>query len=140
MTTKEPMAKILIIDDSSLIRAKIKQMLSSYDHSKIETQVEPSFSLEYVQKYKPDTVILDLELKGINGLLLLKQIKEIDPRIRVIVFTNLAMAAYKNMSKKLNADYFFDKTTEIPEFLGLFRPNKSITTDGMAGVSATSAQ
>ncbi len=134
------MTKILVLDDSSLIKAKIKQMLSSYDHSKIETQIEPDFGLEYVQQHRPDVVILDIELKGMNGLLLLKEIKEFDPKIKVIVFTNLAMTAYKNMSKKLNADYFFDKTTEIPDFLRLFRSTDHFANSMITGVSATSAR
>jgi two-component system, NarL family, invasion response regulator UvrY len=134
------MTKILVIDDSALIRSKIKQMLSTYDQSKIETHIEPTFGLEYVQKHKPDVVILDIELKGINGLLLLKQIKEFDPKIKVIVFTNLVMTAYKNMSMKLNADHFFDKTTEIPEFLGLFRKNTFISNNLVSAISATNAQ
>ena len=125
------MTKILVIDDSALIRSKIKQMLSSYDHSKIETQIEPNVGLSYIQEHKPDIVILDIELKDINGLLLLKEIKAFDPKIKVIVFTNLAMVAYKNMSKKLNADYFFDKTTEIPEFLELFRSD-NFNSNGLA--------
>jgi len=134
------MTEILVIDDSYQVRTKIKQMLSSYDHSKIETQIEPNLGLEYIHKHRPGIVILDIELKGINGLLLLKQIKEFDETIKVIIFTNLAMAAYKNMSRKLNADYFFDKTTEIPEFLGLFNPKSPVSNGLINGISAASSR
>lgn len=71
----------------------------------------------------PDIVILDINMPGKNGLDLLLEIKlMINPSI-VIIMSNDADSYYRNLCKKMGADYFFDKSTEfhkIPEVLNGF--------------------
>src|SRR5690606_20612888 len=44
-------------------------------------------ALEIVRKDKPDLVLLDMKIPGMDGLEILKQIKKIDTRVKVIMMT-----------------------------------------------------
>ena len=47
--------------------------------------METSFGI--VQKHWPDLVLLDMKIPGMDGIEILKRMKEIDPEIRVIIMT-----------------------------------------------------
>lgn len=106
--------KILIADDSFLIRERLKELLS--DILKIEDFIEAENSVETIQLISetiPDIVILDIRMPGGGGLEVLKKINKKSLPIKIIVFTNYPYPQYKKKCFELGADYFFDKATEF---------------------------
>jgi len=77
--------KLLIIDDDKNLRASMKLGLED-DYAVIEAP-NGSEGLKKVIKEKVDLVLLDLRLPDTSGLKLLKEIKEIDPSLNVIMIT-----------------------------------------------------
>ena len=84
------MKKILIIDDSPLIRKRIVELLMKSKDIRIAGEVgNGSDTIKWVERLKPDTVILDICLPDRNGISLLKTFKEHYPKIKVIMLTHL---------------------------------------------------
>lgn len=80
------MATILIVDDSAMSRRILRRILESAGH----TVLEAEDGMVAIEKYfldKPDLVLLDLIMKGMLGLEVLKKIRRIDARARVVVAT-----------------------------------------------------
>ena len=79
-------AAILIIEDELTLAKNIAIYLkrSGYDASVASTGED---GLAQIETLRPEAVLLDYALPGINGLEVLKRIKEIDPRIPVILMT-----------------------------------------------------
>lgn len=80
------MAKILIVDDSSLARRMLRQILEQRGH----TTLEASEGLAAIEQYfieKPDLVLLDLVMTGMPGLEVLEQLRQMDRDAKVIVAT-----------------------------------------------------
>ena len=77
---------ILVVDDEETIRFCLKEALESEGYE-IYTEEDGEKSLSLVKKVIPDLVILDLQLPGMNGLDLLREIKLHDPNILVILLT-----------------------------------------------------
>jgi len=78
--------KILIVDDDSSIR---KVMGFILEEAGYEVRSAPSGAdaLAMIDKDRPDLVLTDIKMPGIDGIALLKEIKKIDDSITVIVLT-----------------------------------------------------
>lgn len=85
--------KVLIIDDSVLIRKYVTQILSEIpDIEVIGCAPNGKIGLQKIFLYKPDVVILDIEMPEMNGLEVLRYLKEkVEPKDRphVIVFSSV---------------------------------------------------
>jgi len=80
--------RVLVVDDSALMRKVIPQMLAA--DSSIEvvgTAMDGSFCLKKIEELKPNVVTLDLEMPGMNGIEALKEIMRRQP-LPVIVFSS----------------------------------------------------
>jgi two-component system chemotaxis response regulator CheB len=67
--------KVLIVDDSALMRKLLTKILSTdRDIEVVGTAMDGSFALKKVEELKPDVVTLDLDMPNVDGLTALKQI------------------------------------------------------------------
>jgi DNA-binding NarL/FixJ family response regulator len=80
-----------------------------------ETAIGEVFALE------PDVVLIDIDLKAGTGFEVLRVLQEqsLAPDAIKIVLTSYANPEYRDLSIKLGADRFFDKSSETPEALAL---------------------
>ena len=86
--------KILTVDDCQLLRQGIKSVID--DHDDIEWVAEASNgteALEIIKETKPDVVVVDINMPGLNGIETTRKIKDYDSMINV-----LALSAHLNQS------------------------------------------
>lgn len=82
-------ANILVVDDQESMRDSCQQSLSRKGYE-VDTANNGEEGLDLLKKKSYDLVILDLKMPGLNGIDVLKKIKENDPEIVVIVITGHA--------------------------------------------------
>ncbi len=83
------MIKVLVVDDSLVMRKTISRMLAKDPAIQVVgTAVDGKDSLEKVELLKPDVITMDIEMPNMNGLDALKQIMAQDP-IPVIMMSAL---------------------------------------------------
>ena len=71
------MTSIIIIDDSAFIRKVLQRIISKHAQFRIIAEAKNGFEgLKKIQQYKPDIVILDVEMPLMTGLELLKEVKK----------------------------------------------------------------
>ena len=101
------MAKILIVEDDKFLRELIARKLTAENYQTIEA-IDGEEGLKKIKEEKPDLVLLDLILPGIDGFEVLSRIKE-DPSlasIPVIILSNLGQREDVERGMKLGAvDY-----------------------------------
>jgi two-component system, chemotaxis family, chemotaxis protein CheY len=112
------MAKILVIDDSSLSRRLMKKILEETGHEVIEAD-DGFTALEIFTLEKPELVMLDLTMPGLNGFEVLKQMKSIDARIRVIVASADVQSLTRTHAFNNGADGFINKPFIQEEIVNL---------------------
>lgn len=71
---KNKLCKILIIEDSTIIREKLKDILKNRNYN-IETLAGTSKVIEIIENYEIDLIILDINLENENGIDFLKKYK-----------------------------------------------------------------
>ncbi len=80
--------KILIADDHSVFREGLKRILAeAADISEIGEAANAQQLLERIQKERWDIVLLDISMPGKSGLEVLKEIKQINPRLAVLILS-----------------------------------------------------
>lgn len=83
------MIRVLIVDDSALVRKVITEELSRYDDIKIiGTAVDPYVARDKIVKLKPDVITLDMEMPRMDGLSFLAKLMRHYP-IPVVVLSSL---------------------------------------------------
>lgn len=106
--------RVLIVDDSQVVRDRLAEMLSGVPGVvAVDQATGPAVALVAFSRARPDLVVVDLRMPEGSGLSLLKAVKTIDKAIPVIVLTNFAYAQYRAECRAAGADYFFDKSSEF---------------------------
>ncbi len=71
-----PPVRVLVVDDSALMRKLIPQILRSNDSIEVVgTAIDGEFALKKIEELNPQVVTLDLEMPGIGGLETLRRIR-----------------------------------------------------------------
>ena len=80
---------VLIVEDHALTRFGLKTALEAHDSfGEVYEAENGERCIEAVIEFKPDLVIMDLGLPGINGIEATRQIKSFDDKIKVLVLTS----------------------------------------------------
>jgi CheY-like chemotaxis protein len=85
-------ATILIIDDSAFARKALNQILRLAGHNTLEATDEETALYIYRTK-KPDLVLLDLTMAGLQGKEVIAKLREIDPKVSVLIATSEELAS-----------------------------------------------
>jgi two-component system, chemotaxis family, chemotaxis protein CheY len=102
------MAKILVVDDSSLSRRTLRKILEAEGHE-INEAIDGDSALEQYFLDKPDLVLLDLVMKGMYGIDVLTKLREMDLEARVIVASADIQSSTHAMVKEGGAYAFITK-------------------------------
>jgi two-component system, NarL family, invasion response regulator UvrY len=82
------MIKILIVDDHSIVREGMKQILADIDDMRVAGEAaNGADALALVQKHVFDVVLLDISMPGRSGLDVLKELKNIQPHLPVLMLS-----------------------------------------------------
>jgi len=106
--------KFLIVDDSEIVRERLKAML--FEVPKVETisqAKDQQEATELLRDLNPEVMVLDIQMPGGSGIDLLHKVKKGQQPPLVIVLTNLSYPQYRKKCMDAGADFFFDKSTEF---------------------------
>lgn len=102
------MGKILVIDDEKATLSMFYLFLDAYGYT-VYTAENGTEGLAIFKKEKPEIVLTDIKMPGLDGLAVLQQIKEIDPHTAVIVITGHGDTALAEQAVALDAVDFINK-------------------------------
>jgi len=107
-------SQILIVDDELIIRESLAAWLQRDGHQ-IEALASGEDALQRLQKKRFDILFLDLKLEGMDGIEVLKQIKDIDQDITVVMITAYGSVATAVEAMKNGAYDYLMKPFEPEE-------------------------
>jgi DNA-binding NtrC family response regulator len=102
------MAKILVIDDEEGIRNLLDTLLDRKGYDVILAD-NGQKGLEVFRRARPDVVILDLKMPGMDGLTVLQQIRHLDPTQPVIILTGAGTPEMEQQVMALGVTDFVEK-------------------------------
>jgi len=101
-------ARILVVDDSGFARRSLRQLLEAAGYS-VDEAKDGHEALERYFLAKPDVVLLDMVMEGMNGLEVLSKLRELDKEARVVVATADIQASTKAEAQAGGASGFITK-------------------------------
>jgi len=117
-------SKLLIVDDQYGIRLLLHEIFKKEGYEVF--QAANGFqAIDIVIKDCPDLVILDMKIPGMDGVEILKRIKEINKEIKVILMTAYGELDIIEEAKKLGALRYFPKPFDIDEIKKVVREHTS---------------
>jgi two-component system invasion response regulator UvrY len=85
------MIKVLIVDDHALVRMGIRRILEDQPDIEVVGDAESGEkALILVKSHKPDIVLLDMKMPGIDGWEVTRRLKKSHPKVKVIAVTALS--------------------------------------------------
>lgn len=103
--------KLLIVDDSELLQARLKKAIADANDKICICQAFSCMEAsESFVSFEPDILILDIALPDGSGIDLLKKFKKENPAAIEIILTNYPTEEFNKRCKQLGADHFFDKS------------------------------
>lgn len=109
--------KVLVVDDEIDFLDLLRSRLEASGYSVI-TAMNGEDALDKVKKEKPDAVLLDILMPGLDGLDVLKRIRKEDERLPVFIITAFSNEERFRMANKFNASGFIIKTEDLQVEIG----------------------
>ena len=104
--------KILICDDSLLVRKQMKTVLSSNGYNNIIEALDGTGAVELFKKSKPDLVFMDIVMPKLSGVDALKEIMAYDSSARVVMVSSIGTQSNLKDAITLGAFSFLQKPFE----------------------------
>ncbi len=112
MTTEPHLkAHVLVVDDDDGYRSMLERILIRAGYS-VTTACDGLEGMKAVNSEQLDLVLVDVNLPGINGIEVVRQIQEIDNTLPCIVITGQGSAEYSLEALKAGAHWYLDKHFE----------------------------
>ena len=82
---------VLVVDDQTVVREGLAAILANYSEIEVIGQAADGVeALGVIKQTKPNVVLLDLQMPGLDGLATIPKIKEIAPSTRILVVTGFS--------------------------------------------------
>jgi len=108
------MATILAVDDDEKIRELLSTLLRRKGHH-VLTASHGQKGIDVFRRERPHVTILDFEMPDMDGLAVLRQIREIDPHAHVIMLTGAGTEAREKQARELGVTDFLAKGFSLHE-------------------------
>ncbi|MCK5325580.1 MAG: response regulator transcription factor [Woeseiaceae bacterium] len=130
--------RILIVDDHPVVRYGVKHILDSEADIEVVGDLDGIDGIDAVlTRLEPEVVLLDLELGDIQGVDALRQLRDVAPDLKVIVYTSHDEEEYIIQAAELGVDGYLLKGSPKEEIVSAVR---SVSDGGSAIESAVAAK
>jgi len=106
------MTRLLVVDDEPDICAFLKSFFEEREF-KVETALSGEAAIAAVEKFRPHVMLLDIKMGPVDGLTVLKKIKEKHPRTKVIMVTAIETKDKIEEAIRLGADNYVTKPLSL---------------------------
>lgn len=104
----------LIVDDSAFARFHLKRLMDSFENFIASEAANGSEAISEYKRLRPDIVLMDIVMPGIEGVETVRRICEADPAARVIMISSVSYREKVDEALAAGAKWFIPKpvTTE----------------------------
>jgi len=113
MTAATELPQILVIDDEMGPRESLRMLLKPNYQVHTADCVETGIKL--LREKNPDTIVMDIRMPGVSGIEGLRQIREIDPHLSVIMLTGFGALETAKEALRLGANDYISKPFDAHE-------------------------
>ena len=110
--------RILLADDHTLVRAGVRRILEAQPGITVAGEVsDGDAALEFLHAHPVDVLVLDLTMPGADGFEVLRQVKGMQPALKVLVLTMHSNAEYVARAVQDGADGYLLKDSAVQDLV-----------------------
>lgn len=109
--------KILVVDDHRIVREGIVAMLAKNENVEVAAVATGQDAITHSREDRPDVVLMDVLMPGMNGIEAARWIKEMDASIRVIILSMEVSREYLTAAMRTGVDGYLPKDIGLEELL-----------------------
>ncbi|WP_371656375.1 MULTISPECIES: response regulator [unclassified Streptomyces] len=114
--------RIVVVDDEPMVCVFLRTILDSADDLEVVDQAHDGASgVEAVRRSRPDVVLMDLRMPGMDGLTAIEHINAFAQPPHIVVLTTFDADQYVLRALRAGASGFLVKSTPPEELIGLVR-------------------
>ena len=114
--------RILLADDHVTVRQGLKMLIDSQDDMTVVSEAsDGAAAVEQARTIRPDVVVMDISMPGMNGLVATRTLKQIQPDSVVVILTRHGDDAYLQELLRSGADGYVLKQSAASELLQAIR-------------------
>ncbi|MBN7138754.1 DNA-binding response regulator [Lysobacter enzymogenes] len=117
----EPNVRVLIADDHTMVRESLAGLLRGAGVDVVAQAADGEETLQRTQELRPDVVVTDLSMPGLNGLEVIRRLREQAPAARVLVLTMHQEDEYILQAVRAGASGYVVKDSPAAELLAAVR-------------------
>ncbi len=111
--------RVCVIEDDPDVAFFMKTVLEKRADAVVTAITDPSVALSAIAEFEPDLVLTDIEMPGISGLDLLKELRERYPGMPVVVMTAHVSVDYAVSALRAQADEFLTKPVASADLVAI---------------------
>lgn len=108
---------IMVVDDSPFASKQIKDIVEDNGYEVIGYAKDGEEAIELYKELKPDIVILDIIMPGLNGLETAEILKKQDPAVKILMLSSLCDAGTMEEVKSIGVKHLIPKPLEADVLL-----------------------
>ncbi len=112
----KPKAHILIVDDEADLRTLLRHILTAQGYQITDAE-DGEEAIELIKRQKFDIALLDIQMPNINGIQVLKYIKDHSPQTKAVMLTGYADLKHAMEAKEFGARDFIGKPYKLEDVL-----------------------
>jgi len=112
MAEKKPICKILTVDDQMGIDSFFYEFFTVRNY-KVFNAASGKEAIKIVEKERPRIILLDINMRGMNGIETLEKIRQIDKEAVIIMVTGVKDEDTMKRAKELGADDYITKPLSL---------------------------
>jgi two-component system, NarL family, response regulator NreC len=114
--------RILLADDHVTVRQGLKMLIDSQDDMTVVSEAsDGTAAVEQARTLRPDVVVMDISMPGMNGLVATRTLKQIQPDSVIVILTRHGDDAYLQELLRAGADGYVLKQSAASELLQAIR-------------------
>ncbi|MFC4388790.1 response regulator [Gracilibacillus marinus] len=121
------MLKVMFVDDEPIIREGLCSIINweDYGYQVVGIAKNGKEGLERILEYHPDLVFVDIQMPGLNGIDMVKKVKEWKYNTKFVVLSGYSNFTYAQQSIRLGIESYLLKPVDEDELIPLLQSIKS---------------
>lgn len=116
------MIKILLVDDNPGFLKRVKDFLATFEGIEVIGEAsDGEGAISKTLELKPDLVLMDVRMGGMNGLNATQRLKDEIPEVAIIILSKYDLHEYREAARIRGADEYVVKMNMVEELLPTIR-------------------
>lgn len=101
--------KIMLVDENEQTLKELKENFTTSNFEVVGVATNGLVAFEEIKKVKPNVVVMDVVLSGIDGFNLIEQINSLDLNTKIIILSSLSLEGFITKAMNLGVSYYMIK-------------------------------